>query len=285
MSAERALAFSSIRSDEKTDAWLYELWIALEFLHLLNADRSVEAADTKISTDLLQYTFSWQGQRYRLLYNRQLDTSTSYQPDWLHGPATRPDYTIEREKPLEVRHAGSLIWREPSVLLDAKYYLSGNDPTNTHPPLKKLLGDMTLLGAHTGILFFPQLPEPTHGQSSTRIVRRTGKQYQSQEPTEQVHLYHLDPLLPFEVLQQRLTHILDLASQQLPQRPDPICQGSWLHPDNINDSRYAPPDRSIICPKAHIGPQHFDLVNADTDCLRNPLVCHVIGQDIVPPHV
>ena len=111
----------------------------------------------------------------RRIYNRQLDTSTSFEPDWEHGPPSRPDYTIEREKPLEIRQRGALIWREPPVVLDAKYYLGGSDPTNTHSPIKKLLGDMTLLSSQVGVLFFPQLPEPEGEQQVTRIVKRTGK--------------------------------------------------------------------------------------------------------------
>ncbi|MBO0781347.1 MAG: hypothetical protein J2P37_21210, partial [Ktedonobacteraceae bacterium] len=77
--------------------------------------------------DRLPKKLYWQGRHFRLLYNRQLDTSTSYEPDWEHGPATRPDYTIERTEPLEIRHAGELIWREPPVVLDAKYYLASHN--------------------------------------------------------------------------------------------------------------------------------------------------------------
>lgn len=283
---ERVHSLASKRVDEKTDAWLYELWIVLECVHLLNLEGAVQTRDMQIDTDLLQCTFDWQARRFRLTYNRQLDTSTSYESDWQHGPASRPDYSIEREKPLEIRHNDQLIWREPPVVLDAKYYLGGSDPTNTHGPIKKLLGDMTLLGSHVGALFFPQLPEPTGEPHVTRKIKRSGKQYQpGGELSQQVHLYHLEPTMPFVDLQGRLHAILEIVVQHLPERPEPVCQGTWLDPDNVNASRQALPPRTVLCPKPHIGPGVFDLVNADTDCLKNPLLCHVIGQPIVPPFV
>ncbi len=282
----RSIALASKRSDEKTDAWLYELWIVLECIHLLYEEGAVQAQDMLVDTDLLQCTFVWQGRHFRLLYNRQLDTSTSFESDWEHGPSSRPDYTIERERPLEIRHQGKLIWREPPVVLDAKYYLGGSDPTNTHGPIKKLLGDMTLLSAQIGILFFPQLPEPEGEEQITRTVERTGKQYHAQRETaQQVHLYHLEPTMPFVALQRRLRTILDLATQHLPDRPLPTCQGVWLDPDTVNASQHMLPSHTVLCPKPHIGAGVFDLVNADTDCLKNPFLCHVIGQSIVPPFV
>src|SRR6185312_16282536 len=112
----------SKRNDEKTDSWLYELWIALEYIHLFHQQGTVQPAEVTIDTDLLQCIFTWQERRLRFIYNRQLDTSTSFASDWEHGPSSRPDYTFEREKPLEIRHNGALTWREPPFILDAKYY-------------------------------------------------------------------------------------------------------------------------------------------------------------------
>ena len=283
-SGKYTIALVSRRDNEKTTAWLYELWIALELLHLLHQEEAIQAQDIHIATDILQYTFSWGKRRFRLLYNRQIDTSTSFEPDWEYGPATRPDYTIEREEPLEIRHVGQLIWREPPVVLDAKYYLEGSDPTNTHGPVKKLLGDMTLLDAQVGALFFPQLPEPEGAQQITRTIRRTGKQYASGE-TRQVHLLRLEPQMPLADLQTRLRAILDLATEHLPARPMPVCLGMALDSDTINASDKNSSAQMILCPKPHIGHGIFDLVNVETDCLKNPRLCHVMGQPIVPPFV
>jgi len=145
---------------------------------------------------------------------------------------------------------------------------------------------MTLLGVQRGILFFPQLPEPAGEEQITRTVRRTGKQYHaSGEVSQQVHLYHLEPTMPFITLQKRLRAILDLAIQYLPERPTPTCQGVWLDPDTVNANQYAFSPHTVLCPKPHIGPSVFDLVNAETDCLKNASLCHVIGQSIIPPFV
>ena len=282
-----AQSLASRRSNDKTNAWLYELWLVLEFLHLLAQNNAVQPQDMTIATDLLQCTFSWQQRRFRFIYNRQLDTTTGYETGWHHQPATRPDYTIEREQPLRMPVSGSLIWREPPVVLDAKYYLEGSDPTNTHGPIKKLLGDMTLLGAQEGALFFPQIAEPeSEQQHITRTLQRTDRHYhvRGQEP-QHIHLYHLSPAMPVETIQQRLRSALNWAADSLPERPQPVCQGVWLDSETINDSHHLPATRTVLCPKPHIGPNVFDLVNADTDCLKNPLLCHVIGQPIVAPFV
>jgi hypothetical protein len=281
---QRARALASRRDDEKMDAWLYELWIALECIHLFASEGAIHPQEIAIATDALQCTFSWKKHRLRFLYNRQLDTSTTYKSDWEYGPATRPDYTIERAQPLEVCHEGELIWREPPFVLDAKYYLGGTDPSNTHGPLKKLLGDMTLLGAHTGALFFPQLPEPGNEIQSTRIVRRRKKQYtQTGSNQQSVYLYHIEPAMDLPILQRRLRAILDLALEALPVRPDPVCEGMYLDADTINSSNVLARANTILCPKKHIGVGVFDLVDVETDCLKNPRLCHVIGQAIVPP--
>lgn len=278
---ERTATLATNRSDDKVNAWLYELWIALEVIHVVTREGDVQARELHIATDELQCTFRWQERTFRFLYNRQLNTMTSYAPDWKHGPSSRPDYTIEREEPLEIRHKGQLIWREPPVILDAKYYLAGSDPANTHGPIKKLLGDMTLLGTKTGILLFPRLPEPKEGQV-TRTVQRTGKQYtHASASSHQVHLIHLQPDMDTVLLQQRLHAILDLAIEQLPERSTPQCQGIVLAPSKIaNDNNLSA--RPVLCPKAHIGPDVFDLVDADVDCLKNPRLCHIIGQGVVP---
>lgn len=277
--AERAPTLTTRRSDEKMDAWLYELWIALECIHLLAQEGDLQAQGLRVSTDVLQCTFRWQERRFRFLYNRQLNTMTRYTSDWEHGPSSRPDYTIEREQPLEIRHAEHLIWREPSVILDAKYYLGGSDPTNTHSPIKKLLGDMTLLGAKTGILLFPRLPEPVDGHV-TRTLRRTGKQYtHASESAQSVHLIHLQPDMDGTLLQQRLHAMLNLSIEQLPERSAPICQGILLGHDSTTTNGTGISTRTALCPKAHIGPGVFDLVNIDTDCLQNPRLCHIMGRE------
>jgi hypothetical protein len=58
-----------------------------------------------------------------------------------------------------------------------------------------------------------------------------------------------------------------------------------LDQDTINADNYTQSMPLILCRKPHIGPEVFDLVHADTDCLQNPLLCHVMDQPILPPFV
>lgn len=280
------LALVSSRHDEKVNAWLYELWIALELLNLLHGGQAINPADTAVEQDRLSFCFTWNGRRFRFRYNRKLEDINGNDAAWEHGPHSRPDYTIERITPLHISSDGKLIWREPPFIIDAKYYLAGSDPTRTHGPIKKLLGDMTLLGVEQGILFFPLLPDPQDEGHITRTIKRQEHTYRADMASElQIHLYHISPDFSLHALQERLRAVLDQATAHLPERADPICEGMWLDPDTVNASGIAPSANLILCPKRHIGPHVFDLVHADTQCLKDPRVCHVIGQGVTRPEV
>jgi hypothetical protein len=80
--AEQAIALASRRSDDKTDAWLYELWIMLEILHFLHREQCIQPPDLTIATDRLACVFTWQVGSFRIVYNRQLDTVTSFEVGW-----------------------------------------------------------------------------------------------------------------------------------------------------------------------------------------------------------
>ncbi len=154
------------------------------------------------------------------------------------------------------------------------------------PPIKKLLGDMKLIGAQHGGLFFPRLPDPAPGKHATRKVRHEGNSYNGEKlGAINISLYKLTPAMPMETLQERLRDVLNYASESLPDRPAPVCEGVWLDPDSINASHRHMPASTVVCPKRHIGESVFDLVDAQHDCLKNPRVCHVIDQKIIPPIV
>ena len=296
--AGRVLALSSQRDDEKTEAWLYELWITLECVHVLQQRGAITADDTSITTDTLQFNFAWNGRRFRFRYNRQFEPTGDTGIGWENGPASRPDYTIERELPLDVRHNDVLIWREPPVVLDAKYYLRGYDPARTHGPIKKVFGDMLLLGAQHGGLFFPVLPEPPEGTGHTRVVRRQEQRHHGgMGIAPEMRLYRIAPDMPYAQLASRIHAVLDAATTHLPERPPVACHGAWLDAESINasrtwldaesinTSRASLPAGSIVCSKPHIGQGVYDLVHVDRDCLKNPRLCHIIGQAVIPPIV
>jgi hypothetical protein len=139
-----------------------------------------------------------------------------------------------------------------------------------------------LSGRAKGTASLPALPEPEDGSSVTRTLRRSGKQY-TDAARCQIQLYHLEPQMAFATVQSRLRAILDSAVEHLPERPTPTCRGIVLDSDTINASNWNDLTHHILCPKPHIGPGVFDLVNPETDCLKNPLLCHVMDQAIVPP--
>ena len=60
-SGEARLTLASSRNDEKVDAWLYELWIALELVNLLHEAQAINPADTAVEHDRLSFCFTWNG--------------------------------------------------------------------------------------------------------------------------------------------------------------------------------------------------------------------------------
>jgi hypothetical protein len=86
-------------------------------------------------------------------------------------------------------------------------------------------------------------------------------------------------------LQVRIGAVLDRIAGQLAARPTHIrCHGVCLDADTQSPAGEPAPGR-VICPKPHIGAGVIDLVDRTNDCLKNPQVCHVIGQPIIPPFV
>ncbi|MEI6179646.1 MAG: hypothetical protein WCP31_02735 [Chloroflexales bacterium] len=288
--ARRGPTLAPLRTDEKADAWLYELWIMLEILHVLDEAGAFPKGAVRVSVDRLNTAYTWAGQHLHLTYNRKAEDASGERAGWTHGPGVRPDYAITRQNALPdiLDRQQQVIWSEPPVLLDAKYYLAGSDPERTHPAVKKLLGDMTLLGAAQCLLCFPALPEPhPPGPHETRLIERRTERHHSGSPLPiQVRLYRLDPLMPLADLHLRLRTILNHVSTHLAARPTAIsCQGVCLDSDTISAGVHlhtASPQ--ILCPKPHIGPGVYDLVRQE-DCLTNPTLCHVMGQTIMPPFV
>ena len=266
-------AYVRSRNDEKSVAWLYEFWIALEWLHFLSTHPDADIKPTQQQSDpdsILQWSFTWQAQRWRFRYNRQVENDR-----WHNAPTTRPDYVIEREAPREVRYGEQLIWREAGVLLDAKYYLTGHQ----EQPIKKMVGEMTLLDAAQAVLLFPQLPQ------NSRTITYNQARYPGRNAEIQLQLYQLTPDGHVEELQKRLSVILDYATHHFA-RPEPIaCHGLLVDRDSRNASGSKRLFDRVLCPKPHIHPDRVDLVRKDQDCLRNPQMCHVIGQHILPPYI
>lgn len=289
-STRRGPTLAPLRTDARAEAWLYELWIMLEILHLLNEAGALSGRAVQISRDRLEADFTWNGEPLHSTYNRQAEDTGGASAAWLNGPGVRPDYVLTRQNAIPdlLDPHGNVIWREPPVLLDAKYYLAGQDPERTHGAVKKLIGDMTLLGACQGVLFFPALPEPqVPGPHASRLIERRAERHHGGAPIPlQIHLYRIDPSMPLADLQNRLRAMLDYVSRHMAERPKEIrCEGIYLDPDTISPGgNPVQRETQILCPKPHLGPGVYDLVRPK-DCLRTPQLCHVIGQAIIPPYV
>ena len=179
-----SLAPTSKKDSDHLDADLYELWIALEFVHLLDARGLLlqSSAQVKKQTARAQliFDFAWNGQHYRFRHNQELGAPRLWQSQPGKGqdvPDARPDYTIERlgERVIEIQHTivqprdphrrgrpptpkVEPIWKEPPFMMDAKYYVAGRSHRELIiDPVKKLLADMALLSVYQVVLFFPDL--------------------------------------------------------------------------------------------------------------------------------
>jgi hypothetical protein len=286
----RKLTLAHKHTDDDTNAYLYELWIALELIHMLYNLHIVAATDIEIRNSWLRFTFTWNKRRFHFTYYRQLGLGEEMTFGWQNVPATHPCYTVEREQTLKVSPNDVLIWREPPVILDA-YYSSTLSFSSSSVAIQKLLGEMRLQGAHHGVLFQPAQPDLFTGQQYSVKVKRDSNVYtegmggDTDEPY--ILLYKLVPDSSLEALQARLRGFLDeLTSQEmLPERPAPACHGIMLDEDSINASHSHPTGYNVLCPKPHIGKGIFDLVNDKIHCLKDPRLCHIFGQAKMPPFV
>jgi hypothetical protein len=290
---EEALTLASKRDDKHMDAWLYELWIALEFAHFLHQEHALHIDAAVVEVNRLQFTFTWQNRNLRFCYNRQREESAGRAAGWENAPPVRPDYTIERvdgdKLVIRDEKTGRVIWSEPPVMLDAKYYTTGDSvATLTHEPIKKLLADMAQLYARQVVLFFPWLPNASADGSFFDTVQPSSERHHAGWQQEfQIHRCILTPKLDnvnnVAKLQASLEVVLDHAARHLPERGKPTCGGVWLDPDSINTNSTILTDYNILCPKPHIGKYVFDLVHSEKHCLKDPRLCHVIGQVGISP--
>jgi hypothetical protein len=281
------LTLISKRTDDKSNSWLYELWITLELLHLLDDLQSIKPTDILITGNQIRFRFTWNERHFFFTYHRQLLRENEIAPGWNNIPATNARYTIEREYSLEVRLKDSIVWREPPVCLDSSYESASNGYTI---PLQTLLGEMRLQGTKHAALFAPTFPEPASEELYTIASRDAsmyteGMSYNLNDPS--IRLCRLVPGMDLQRLQGRLKALLDdlTSTEVLPERSQPACHGIILDEDTINDGRSRPVSYNVLCPKPHIGEGAFDLVNDKVHCLKDPRLCHIYGQAKIPPFV
>lgn len=273
-----------VQQESGYEARLYQLWIFLEFVHLLIDEGALLASD--ITPGRAEFTFVWGKQRrqLRLRYDRRHPQDDL----WENAPSVRPDYLIERVGALRVPPGASdeeAVWSEPAVMLDAKYYLAGESQRDLLiDPLKKMLADMALTRTRQVILFFPTLLLKDSALLPLVMRQKDGRHPAGWQEEQEVRLDELAPggRIDAEV-QTVLRAALDAALAHLPVRDQPVCEGVRLDPASVNVSGRAAEGNIALCPRRHIGAHIFDLVHIERDCLRNQKLCHVIGQPGVFP--
>lgn len=273
------------RADEQQDTWLYELWLTLEWLHMLWQQQALDPDRLNITTDAISYFFSWQGHHFNFRYQRNVSTLEGYLQEWEHAPALSAVYTIEREKPLTIAPEETVIWREPPCIISAYFPPIEGKMLSLRHPKNELFGDMQLLGATQGILCMPLLPENDEAQEYVQIMSPRSHLYHAGTIQEaHISLYALTPNLELDELHRRVEEMLNLVARSLPERTV-ACHGIYLDEETVNQSRSTPRQYNIMCPKPHIGNDVFDLVHDQVHCLKDARLCHVLGQPVVPPFV
>jgi hypothetical protein len=273
-----SLAHSS-RHNEHMNLWLYELWIVLELITLLQKQDALVPDTLTLVKDRLSFTFHWEGKRYHFSYQRRGMAGAVIAHQWEQVPSVYTSYRIERENPLRVAYKGKINWQEPPVVIDAAY------AADTGEALQRLLGAMTVCAAEIGLLITPYLTDPLPGEQSSGEVRYDREHYGNHEQERGIGLYQLAPDLAEPLLQERLRAILQQIVVHLPERPQPICCGVMLDRDSTNASGRSLQNYDVLCPKPHIGPDVYNLVSRERHCLQDPSLCHVIGQIAMPPQV
>ncbi|EFH84758.1 hypothetical protein [Ktedonobacter racemifer] len=263
--------------DEQMNIWLYELWIVLELITLLQKQNALESNTLRIAIDQLSFTFTWNKKRYLFRYQRRGMMGSAITHDWTQIPAIQSSYLIERENPLIVEYKGKQSWKEPPVVIDTTYN------SDTGEAIQRLLGNMAIYTTATGMLISPYVSDPQPGSHVSGEAHYESEKYSDRTQEARIKLYQITPDIPDPLLQARLIAILQQIVTNLPERQQPVCCGMMLNQDSSNASGRTIQEYNVLCPKPHIGSHVYDLVNRERHCLQDPRLCHVIGQVIIPP--
>jgi hypothetical protein len=297
----------TLGADPQRDNYLFQLWIFYELTDLLNQQGCLLALDTRAGAMSLR--FSWgEGDRrceYKLSHDQQIDHPVvrwQAAPKTKDVPGVRPDYYLQRTlpEPHRVMLGHKLVWREPGVVWDAKYYREQESDRTPSTPVKRMLADLVLTGETDGSLLFAFLHSAETGalsdsQASWKQIAPEPGPDQTVAPRE-IRVYQVRPALANDELdpRQQLLNLLDEAHALLGQPRVPACHGIFLDElsavqQAVLTDRYGTRlDSSaelLICPKPHIGPWRADLVSRSRHCCRDARLCHIIGQPGARPPV
>lgn len=295
-------------ADPKHDNYLYQLWIFYELLSLLDSRDCIEPGGMSLSP--LRVRFRWGACRYELQHDQAVRepvaTWKDRRGDAHRVPGVRPDYYVRRvdPRPREVRDGKRLVWREPGVVWDAKYYRERESDDASSSPIKRMIADLNLLGEPYGILLFAFLKEPESGNANYALGPDPTRS-ETLVPQQSVVIRQLGPALPGSNsgVQGILELLLNDAHRRLGTPAQIRCHGVFLDALTVNahgelagltamrqrDGATLVPDVTpaeagletlLLCPKPHIGPWRVDIVSLERDCCQNAQVCHILGAGI-----
>lgn len=288
----------ALGADPERDSYLYQIWIFYELADLLSELNRLDQLDPKHGRMALR--FRWGDgtdmRKYELRHDQtvpDLPTIWTAQPSQRYAvPGVRPDFYLRRIDPLMLRveHGGELIWREPGLLWDAKYYRDLEQGVAPSLPIKRMIADLSLLGEEQGTLLFAFL---TGGSSDGTGYHLTPTERNQLLVPGQPELF-IQPLCPDYDRQQlhtTLRNLLDTAHARLRTPRTPRCQGVFLNTMTLGertvfvgrDGQAFREDDLLICPKPHIGSWRVDLVSRSAHCCRDGRLCHIIGQPGIQP--
>ncbi len=305
---ETATPIETVGVNPRRDNRLYQLWIVLELADLLAREQRIVVEETALPEVLC---FDWgEGagrRRYELRHDQGVPEPPavwSSEPVGSHVPGVRPDYYLRRIDPpaAEVVAGGALVWREPGVVWDAKYYRESERKDRAPgEPVKRMLADLALTGERHGTLLFAFLRPAETGPVETDdgatvasdaiLVQRfspLGAGNQALDPAIRIEVAALCPAQPDEETRRALRRLLDQAHGILREPVVPACHGIFLDALSAGErsaisDRWGrpitdPSDDLLICPKPHIGPWRVDIVSRARHCCQDGRLCHIIGM-------
>lgn len=298
---------TTLGADPRRDNYLFQLWIFYELAALLRDGAGSHGVT--LSVWPMRLRFQWEGCTYELRHDQAVPlpvVSWAASPSRAHAvPGVRPDFYLWRVDPplQQVRDDKLLVWREPGVVWDAKYYRERERPDAPAPPIKRMVADLALLGEEYGVLLFAFLKDMPKGEAGAYHLAPDRPRDQTVVPDQRVVVQQLRPSLSGAEaqLRERLTALLDDAHSRLGQPRVPRCHGLLI--DALGSTAHgtlataegllrrsgvplvggsagsaqAALDDVVVCPKPHIGPWRVDLVSRSRDCCKNARVCHILG--------
>ena len=294
---QRNLADDALGADPEHDNYLYQLWIYYELVDLITRNQS----DVTWNRETTEIKFRWgtgaNSRVYQLQHDREIPKELKV---WQHAPGVRPDFYIARVDRQEVTDDdGTVIWRTPGYVLDAKYYRPhDDDPKVPTGPIKRMIADLQLTGERNGALLFAfhGIAPGDSAVADSKLIAPEWRKAQFVAPDTQIALHCLQPQGAGDsaALENLLSALLDDVHARLQAQVEVRCHG--VFPDTLTATAHgalaetaillarngvAHSDQLsdvLLCPKPHIAPWRVDLVSVTQDCCANAALCHIKHQ-------